>query len=127
MNRFRSLDWPGRRPSRATAALAQPTDTLAKIKESGVVNIGSRDTQIPFSYRISGDGRPIGFTNDICLKVVEAMKAKLKLTTLDVRYTTLTSTNRIPLMQNGTVDLDCATTTNSLARRSRSTSRPATS
>ena len=100
-----------------TAALAQPTDTLARIKESGVINIGSRDTQIPFSYRTSGTGDPIGFTNDICLKVVDAIKAKLKLATLAVRYTTLTSTNRIPLVQNGTVDLDCATTTNSLARQ----------
>ena len=100
-----------------TAALAQPTDTLARIKDSGVINIGSRDTQIPFSYRTSGTGEPIGFTNDICLKVVDAIKAKLKLPTLTVRYTTLTSTNRIPLIQNGTVDLDCATTTNSLARQ----------
>jgi glutamate/aspartate transport system substrate-binding protein len=101
----------------ATTALAQPTDTLARIKESGVINIGSRDTQIPFSYRTSGSGDPIGFTNDICLKVVDAIKAKLKLATLTVHYTTLTSTNRIPLIQNGTVDLDCATTTNSVARQ----------
>ncbi|MEP6875524.1 MAG: amino acid ABC transporter substrate-binding protein [Burkholderiales bacterium] len=101
----------------STAALSQPTDTLGKIKEAGVINIGSRDTQIPFSYRTSGSGDPIGFTNDICLKVVDAIKAKLKLPTLAVHYTTLTSTNRIPLIQNGTVDLDCATTTNSLARQ----------
>ena len=101
----------------SAAAPAQTTDTLAKIKESGVVNIGSRDTQIPFSYRTSGTGDPIGFTNEICLKVVDAIKARLKLATLTVHYTTLTSTNRIPLIQNGTVDLDCATTTNSLARQ----------
>ena len=100
-----------------TAPLAQPTDTLAKIKESGVINIGSRDTQVPFSYRVSGTGDPIGFTNDICLKIVDAVKAKLKLASLTVKYTTLTSTNRIPLIQNGTVDLDCATTTNSLVRQ----------
>lgn len=100
-----------------TAAVAQPTDTLAKIKESGVINIGSRDTQVPFSYRVSGNGDPIGFTNDICLKIVDAVKAKLKLPSLAVRYTTLTSTNRIPLIQNGTVDLDCATTTNSVVRQ----------
>jgi ABC-type amino acid transport substrate-binding protein len=100
-----------------TVAVAQPTDTLARIKESGIINIGSRDTQIPFSYRTSGTGDPIGFTNDICLKVVDAIKAKLKLTTLTVHYMTLTSTNRIPLIQNGTVDLDCATTTNSVARQ----------
>ena len=100
-----------------TMAMGQPADTLARIKESGVINIGSRDTQIPFSYRTSGSGDPIGFTNDICLKVVDAIKAKLKLATLTVHYPTLTSTNRIPLIQNGTVDLDCATTTNSVVRQ----------
>lgn len=101
----------------AAGALAQTGDTLAKIKQSGVIAIGSRDTQIPFSYRPNGSGDPIGFTNDICLKIVEAIKTKLKMPALTVSYTTLTSTNRIPLIQNGTVDLDCATTTNSVVRQ----------
>jgi ABC-type amino acid transport substrate-binding protein len=99
-----------------TAALAQG-DTLAKIKESGVITIGARDTQLPFSYKLTGAGEPVGFTNDICLKIVDAVKAKLGLPGLQVRYTILTSTNRIPLLQNGTVDLDCATTTNTTARQ----------
>ena len=117
MNRFRSLMVCLVACGATSAALAQPTDTLARIKETGVINIGSRDTQIPFSYRTSGNGDPIGFTNDICLKVVDAIKARLKLPNLAVHYTTLTSTNRIPLLQNGTVDLDCATTTNSKVRQ----------
>ena len=98
-------------------AAAQDSGTLRKIKDSGTIQIGSRDTQIPFSYKTSADAAPIGFTNEICLKIVEAVKAKLNLPKLDVRYTLLNSTNRIPLLQNGTVDLDCATTTNTTQRQ----------
>ena len=98
-------------------ASAQDIDTLRKIKDSGVIRIGSRDSSIPFSYVAKGGSDPIGFSNDICLKIVDAVKAKLGLPALRVEYTTLTSLNRMPLMQNGTVDLDCATTTNSVARQ----------
>lgn len=101
----------------AGTASAQANDTLAKVKATGTITIGSRDNSIPFSYRPMGDSDPIGFTNDICLKVVEAVKARLKLPQLQVRYVTLNSTNRIPLIQNGTADLDCATTTNTQARQ----------
>lgn len=101
----------------AGTACAQANDTLAKVKATGTITIGSRDNSIPFSYRPTGDSDPIGFTNDICLKVVEAVKARLKLSQLQVRYVTLNSTNRIPLIQNGTADLDCATTTNTQARQ----------
>ncbi|MDM0021058.1 amino acid ABC transporter substrate-binding protein [Variovorax saccharolyticus] len=96
---------------------AAQSDTLSKIKASGTVQIGARDSQIPFSYRPTGTGDPVGFTNDICLKIVDAIKAKLGMPELKVGYTTLTSTNRIPLLTNGTVDLDCATTTNTVQRQ----------
>ncbi|MDM0108148.1 amino acid ABC transporter substrate-binding protein [Variovorax sp. J22R24] len=99
-----------------STALAQ-SDTLAKIKANGSISIGGRDSQIPFSYKPTGGGDPVGFTNDICLKIVDAVKAKLGMPQLDVRYTILTSTNRIPLLTNGTVDLDCATTTNTVQRQ----------
>ena len=99
------------------AASAQEAGTLRKIKESGTIQIGARDSQIPFSYKLSADSAPIGFTNDICLKIVDAVKAKLGLPKIEVRYTMLNSTNRIPLLQNGTVDLDCATTTNTTQRQ----------
>ena len=101
----------------ASNAAAQDSDTLSKIKASGTIQIGSRDSSIPFSYKLGSASEPIGFSNDICLRIVDAVKAKLGLPNLRVQYTTLTSTNRIPLMQNGTVDLDCATTTNSVARQ----------
>lgn len=100
----------------SSAAMAQ-TDTLSKIKASGSISIGGRDSQVPFSYKPNGSGDPVGFTNDICLKIVDAVKAKLGMPNLDVRYTILTSTNRIPLLTNGTVDLDCATTTNTVQRQ----------
>ena len=99
------------------AGAAAQSDTLSKIKASGTVQIGARDSQIPFSYRPTGSGEPVGFTNDICLKIVDAIKARLGMPELKVSYTTLTSTNRIPLLTNGTVDLDCATTTNTVQRQ----------
>ncbi len=99
-----------------SAATAQ-SDTLAKIKSSGAITIGARDSQIPFSYKPMGSGDPVGFTNDICLKVVDAVKAQLALPRLEVRYMILNSTNRIPLLTNGSVDLDCATTTNTQQRQ----------
>lgn len=100
-----------------SAAMAQEIDTLRKIKESGTIHIGNRDSSIPFSYKPAGSGDPVGFSNDICLKIVDAVKAKLGLPALRVQYTLLNSLNRIPLIQNGTVDLDCATTTNSVVRQ----------
>lgn len=99
------------------AASAQSGGTLQKIKESGTIQIGARESQIPFSYKLSADAAPIGFTTDICLKIVDAVKARLGMPKVDVQYVMLNSTNRIPLLQNGTVDLDCATTTNSTQRQ----------
>lgn len=101
----------------ASATMAQEIDTLRKIKESGTIHIGNRDSSVPFSYKPAGSGDPVGFSNDICLKIVDAVKAKLGLPALRVQYTLLDSLNRIPLIQNGTVDLDCATTTNSVVRQ----------
>jgi len=98
------------------AALAQPVDTLQKIKDSGVINLGGRDASFPFSYKVSAAADPIGYSADLCMKVVDAVKAKLNMPNLRVQYTIVTPTNRIPLVQNGTVDLECSTTTNTVAR-----------
>lgn len=98
------------------AAQAQPKDTLQKIKETGVIQLGGRDASFPFSYKLSADANPIGFSADLCAKVVDAVKSKLGLPNLKVQYTMVTPTNRIPLVQNGTIDLECSTTTNTLAR-----------
>ncbi len=95
---------------------AQSKDTLQKIKESGVINLGGRDASFPFSYKVSSDSNPIGFSADLCTKVVEAVKVKLGMPNPKVEYTIVTPTNRIPLVQNGTIDLECSTTTNTTAR-----------
>jgi glutamate/aspartate transport system substrate-binding protein len=85
--------------------------TLKKIKETGVINIGYRDSSIPFSY-LDDSQKPIGFAIDICLKVVEAVKKELKLDKLSVEFNPVTSSGRIPLLANGTIDLECGSTTN---------------
>ena len=97
-------------------ALAQDlTGTLQKIKESGSITIGYRETSMPFSY-IDDDQKPIGFALDICYKIVDEVKATLKLDKLEVRLTPVSSATRIPLIGNGTIDLECASTTNNLER-----------
>jgi len=94
---------------------AQTKDTLQKIKESGTIQLGGRDASFPFSYKV-GSEDPIGFSADLCMKVVEAIKTKLGMPNLKVQYTMVTPSNRIPLVQNGTIDLECSTTTNTSAR-----------
>ena len=93
------------------------TGTLKKIKETGSVTLGHRDSSIPFSYLGTDPSQPIGYAHDLQLKVVEALKQKLGMPDLKVRYTLVTSQTRIPLVQNGTVDLECGSTTNNLERQ----------
>jgi glutamate/aspartate transport system substrate-binding protein len=90
--------------------------TLKKIKDSGSITIGHRDASIPFSY-YDDQQKPIGFAMDLCAKIVDAVKAELKMPKLDVKYQLVTSANRIPLIANGTVDLECGSTTNNVARQ----------
>lgn len=92
------------------------TDTLQKIKESGTVVLGHRDASIPFSY-LDDQQQPVGYSMDICLKVVNAIKAELNMPNLKVTMNPVTSATRIPLMQNGTIDLECGSTTNNLERQ----------
>lgn len=99
-----------------TTTNAQTTDTLQKIKDAGVIQLGGRDASFPFSYKTSADGDPVGFSADLCMKVVNAVKAKLGLPNLRVQYTMVTPANRIALVQNGAIDLECSTTTNTVAR-----------
>ncbi|GEQ78101.1 amino acid ABC transporter substrate-binding protein [Comamonas testosteroni] len=98
------------------AVQAQLAGTLQKIKETGVIQLGGRDASFPFSYKVGADATPIGFSADLCAKVVEAVKTKLAMPALKVVYTMVTPSNRIALVQNGTVDLECSTTTNTVAR-----------
>jgi len=99
----------------ALPALAQD-GTLKKIKDSGAITIGHRDGSVPFSY-YDDKQQPIGYAMDLCLKIVDAVKAELKMPALKVNYQLVTSANRIPLMANGTIDLECGSTTNNLARQ----------
>jgi len=87
------------------------TGTLKKIKETGAITIGYRDSSIPFSY-LDDNQKPIGFAIDICYKIVDAVKNELKLDNLSVEFNPVTSSTRIPLLANGTIDLECGLTTN---------------
>ena len=90
--------------------------TLKKIKDSASITVGHRDASLPFSY-YDDKQQPIGYAMDLCLKIVDAVRAELKLPKLDVKYQLVTSANRIPLMANGTIDLECGSTTNNTARQ----------
>ena len=101
----------------AMPALAQGlTGTLKKIKESGQITIGHRDSSIPFSY-YDDKQQVVGYAMDICMKVVDAVKAELKMPNLKVMLNPVTSATRIPLIANGTIDLECGSTTNNLDRQ----------
>lgn len=99
----------------AGAASVQ-ADTLKKIKESGTITIGHRDASVPFSY-LDDKQQPIGYAMDLCMKVVDAVKAELNMPNLKVNLNPVTSATRIPLMANGTIDLECGSTTNNLERQ----------
>lgn len=90
--------------------------TLARIKESGTISIGHRTSSIPFSYYDSNQ-KVIGFSQDICDRVIAEVKKQTGLQTLQVRMVPVTSQNRISLVQNGTVDLECGVTTNLKSRQ----------
>jgi len=92
------------------------TGTLKKIKDTGAITIGYRESSIPFSY-LDDKQQPIGYAMDLCRKVVEAVKTELKLPNLKENLQPVTSSNRIPLLQNGTIDMECGSTTNSVARQ----------
>lgn len=92
------------------------TGTLKKIKESGVITLGHRDSSIPFSYIADASGKPVGYSHDIQLAIVEGIKKDLNMPNLQVKYNLVTSQTRIPLVQNGTVDVECGSTTNNAER-----------
>jgi glutamate/aspartate transport system substrate-binding protein len=103
-------------------AAAQPaaaqalTGTLKKIKDTGTITLGHRDSSMPFSY-YDDKQQVVGYAMDICYRIVDAVKAELKMPKIDVKLNPVTSATRIPLMANGTVDLECGSTTNNLERQ----------
>ncbi|MGY2253110.1 glutamate/aspartate ABC transporter substrate-binding protein [Pseudomonas reactans] len=102
----------------STPASAEPlTGTLKKIKDNGYITLAIRDAAIPFSYYIDASGVPVGYSHDLQLQIVDALKRELQLPDLKVRYNLVTSQTRIPLIQNGTADLECGSTTNNVERQ----------
>jgi glutamate/aspartate transport system substrate-binding protein len=98
------------------AAGAAQADTLAKIKGSGAVTMGVRESSGALSYTL-GDGKFAGFHVEVCSRVLADVQKQLGLAALNVKYQPVTSQNRIPLVQNGTVDIECGSTTNNAARQ----------
>ena len=90
--------------------------TLERIQEKGTVTIGHRETSVPFSY-IGDANEPIGYSIDICMKIVDAIKTQLGKQNLKVKFVPVTGQTRIPLIANGTIDLECGSTTNNLTRQ----------
>jgi glutamate/aspartate transport system substrate-binding protein len=91
------------------------TGTLAKIKSSGAITLGYRESSVPFSY-YDDNQKVIGYAMDLCYRIVDAVKSDLKMDKLDVKLNPVTSATRIPLIANGTVDLECGSTTNNFER-----------
>jgi len=99
----------------AGSALAQAGDTLAKVKSSGVITMGVRDSSGALSYTL-GDGKYAGFHVELCQRIIGNVEKAVG-RKVDVKYQSVTSQNRIPLVQNGTVDIECGSTTNNAARQ----------
>ena len=100
----------------STPAFSQESATLKKIKETGSITLGHRESSIPFSY-YDDKQQVIGYSHELMLKVVDSIKAELKLAKLDTKLMPVTSANRITLVQNGTVDIECGSTTNNTERQ----------
>jgi glutamate/aspartate transport system substrate-binding protein len=100
----------------APAAAQELTGTLKKIKDTNTIVVGHRESSIPFSY-YDDKQQVVGYAMDLCAKVVDAMKKQLNLPNLQVKLNPVTSQTRIPLMTNGTIDMECGSTTNSIERQ----------
>jgi glutamate/aspartate transport system substrate-binding protein len=97
-------------------AQADRIDTLKRIRETGAITLGVRETSVPFSF-VDAQKQPQGYTVDLCLRVVEAVKSELKLPRLEVKYLPVSSANRIPSLVDGKIDLECGSTTNTRDRQ----------
>jgi glutamate/aspartate transport system substrate-binding protein len=100
----------------AVAGAAHAEDTLKKIKDSGTITEGVRESSGALAFTL-GDGKYTGFHYDVCAHIIEDIRKHLGMSKIDVKYQPVTSQNRIPLVQNGTVDLECGSTTNNSARQ----------
>jgi glutamate/aspartate transport system substrate-binding protein len=104
-------------PAAAAPETSAPRiDTLKRIRETGAITLGVRETSVPFSF-LDAQKQPQGYSVDLCLKVAEAVKAELKLPRLEVKYLPVSSANRIPSLVEGKIDLECGSTTNTRDRQ----------
>ena len=95
---------------------ATAASTLDKVAKSGVVSLGYRDNSLPFTY-LNADKRPIGYSIDICLKIVDALKREIKRNDLNVKYVKVTTETRLKSLESGEIDLECGSTNASAERR----------
>ncbi|WP_438012851.1 glutamate/aspartate ABC transporter substrate-binding protein [Psychrobacter raelei] len=124
-NQSANTDAPATAEGTSTTEATPSTDgantdasaTLNKIKDSGTIVVGFRDSSIPFSYIADDPNQPLGYAHDLEMKVVDAVKDKLNMPDLKIRYNLITSQTRIPLVQNGTIDFECGSTTNNEERQ----------
>ncbi|MDT0138732.1 amino acid ABC transporter substrate-binding protein [Acidovorax sp. PRC11] len=104
----------------APASAQAPADTMARIHQTRAITLGVRESAWPFSFvDAQNGGKPAGYSVDLCLAVVEEIKSTLKLKDLDVKYRTVSGSERIPKLESGEIDLECGSTTNTKARQER--------
>ncbi|MEC5387569.1 transporter substrate-binding domain-containing protein [Uliginosibacterium sp. H3] len=116
---------PAKAPAAAPAVSEELFGTLKKVKDSGTITLGIRESSFPLSY-LDANQKPVGYHIDVCYKIVDAVKKRLKMPDLKVAEQAVTSQNRIPLTTNGTVDLECGSTTNNADRQKQVAFAPTT-
>jgi glutamate/aspartate transport system substrate-binding protein len=112
-------------PAPPNPPIDELTGTLKKIKDNGFIVIGHRDSSIPFSY-LDDQKKPVGYSLDLCSKIVDAIKTELNSPNLEVRYAVVSSSTRIPMLISGEIDLECGSTTNNLTRQKQVSFAPIT-
>ena len=100
----------------SAGANAEESPTLKKIRDTNSITLGHRESSIPFSY-YNNKQQVIGYSQDLALRVIDAIRTELKINKLDIRMMPVTSANRITLVQNGTIDIECGSTTNNTERQ----------
>jgi glutamate/aspartate transport system substrate-binding protein len=100
----------------APAPPAEKIDTLKRIRDTQTILLGVRESSVPFSF-VDAQKQPQGYSVDLCLRIADAVKAELKLPRLDVKFVPVTSSNRIPYVVDGKIDLECGSTTNTRKRQ----------
>ena len=103
-------------PAKAAGKPVERIDTLRRIRETGAILVGVRESSVPFSF-IDAQKQPQGYSVDLCLRIADTIKAELKLPRLDVKFVPVTSSNRIPMLVEGRIDLECGSTTNTRDRQ----------